>query len=105
MHTVSVQILRLTDPQQPGWVECVLRDTASREWKFIEKAPVVSDALLDATTDFPRLGVIACEIVNQWTDESGRTRCVIDTERPWGIATENGQTQFEVFANQVTTRD
>ncbi len=32
MHDVHVEIHRFTDAAQPGWVECVLRDTSGREW-------------------------------------------------------------------------
>jgi|JI6StandDraft_1071083.scaffolds.fasta_scaffold01762_10 hypothetical protein len=103
MHTISVQIVRFTDSHQPGWVECVLRDAASREWTFIEKVPIVTNALLDAASVYPQRGVVACEIVEHWTDEHGRIRCIIDTERPWGIEAKNGETQFEVFIDQITT--
>ena len=103
MHTVTIQILRFTDSAQPGWVECVLRDASNREWLFEEKAPVVSDADLDADSIYPQLGVIACEIVSRRTDERGRTVCTIDTDRPWGVAAKTGETQFDVFIDQITT--
>lgn len=36
-------------------------------------------------------------------DERGRKRCIIDTKRPWGVSTKNGETQFEVFLEAITT--
>jgi hypothetical protein len=103
MHTVHVQIVRFTDSRVPGWVECMLRDAAGREWNLADKMPVFTDAPLDADSRYPQPGVVACEIVRAWTDERGRTRCTIDTERPWGVSTGHGETQFEVFIEQITT--
>jgi len=102
LHTITVQIVRFTDASQPGWVECVLRDAAGREWLLAEKVPIFTEALLDANSSYPQPGVVACEIVREWTDEQGRGRCIISTERPWGVKTQGGETQFEVFSNQVT---
>jgi len=104
MHSVSVQIVRFTDRAHPGWVECVLRDTAGREWTLADKAPIFTEVALDERSEYPQPGVLACEIVRQWTDASGRVRCVIDTARPWGVSTKDGETQFEVFADQITTK-
>lgn len=101
MYTINVEIVRFTDPHQPGWVECILRDALGHEWTIMEKVPVVSDAPLDVTSIYPQQGEVACELVEQWTDEQGRTRCIIDTERPWGIEAENGVTRFEVFLDQL----
>jgi hypothetical protein len=101
VYTIDVEIVRFTDPHQPGWVECVLRDVSGREWTIIEKVPVVSDTPLDATSIYPQLGIVACELVRQWTDEQRRTRCIIDTERPLGIEAKNGETRFEVFIEQI----
>ena len=83
---------------------CVFRDASDREWTITEKVPVVSDAPLDASSIYPQPGAVACELVGQRTDELGRTRCIIDTERPWGIAAETGETQFEVFFEQLKRR-
>ena len=82
MHKVAVEIVRFSDPAQPGWVECVLRDAAGRVWTFVEKVPVVSQAMLDERSAYPQPGVIACEIVRERKDERGRVLCTIDTERP-----------------------
>ena len=103
MYTVSVQIVRFTDPAFPGWVECVLRDASDREWTLADKVPIFTAAPLDAHSAYPQPGVVACEIVGRWTDESGRTRCLIDTERPWGVSTRNGETRFEVFIDRIAT--
>lgn len=103
MHTISVQIVRFTNASQPGWVECVLRDASGREWLLADKVPIFTSAPLDASSNYPQLGVVACEIVHEWTDEHGLRRCIISTERPYGVETSGGDTQFEVFSDQITT--
>lgn len=103
MHTISVQIVRFTDTSQPGWVESVLRDASGREWLLVDKVSIFTNASLDEASSYPQLGVVACEIVREWTDELGHGRCIISTERPWGVEATSGETQFEVFSNQITT--
>jgi hypothetical protein len=94
MHIISVQIVRFTDASFPGWVE----------WLLADKVPIFTSAPLDAASSFPQPGVVACEIFREWTDECGRRRCIISTERPWGIEATSGETQFEVFVDQIATR-
>ena len=101
MHAISIQIVRFTDAAHPGWVECVLRDASGRDWILTDKVPIFTDALLDASSRYPQPGVVACEMVREWTDEDGRSRCIISTERPWGVAAIGGETQFEVFSDQI----
>ena len=103
MQAVHVQVVRYLDSDFPARVECLLRDAADREWTFVDKAPVFTKAPLDAHTPYPQPGVIACEILRTWTDGQGRTRCLIDTERPWGVSANDGGTQFEVFMEQIIT--
>src|SRR6185369_7321775 len=101
MHTISVQIVRFTDGSQPGWVECMLRDASGREWLLADKVPIFTSAPLDEASSYPQPGVVACEIVREWTDECGRRRCIINTERPDGVEAAGGETQFEVFSDQI----
>lgn len=91
MTGVRVQIVRYADDSQPGWVECRLMDAHGRSWSFLEKAPVVSSAPLDASSDYPQPGVIACQVL-------GRTGDIvrIDTSQPWDVASTEGQAQFDV---------
>ena len=103
MHAVTIQILRFTDSAFPGWVECILRDASNREWLFEEKVPVVSAAKLNADNIYPQLGIIACEIVHRRKDENDRTICTIDTANPWGVVATTGETQFDVFIDQIVT--
>jgi hypothetical protein len=65
---------------------------------------IAAAAALDADSSYPQPGVVACEIVREWTDAHGRRRCVISTERPWGVEAKGGVTQFEVFSDKITTQ-
>ncbi|MDZ4405911.1 hypothetical protein [Prosthecobacter sp.] len=104
MHTIPVQIVRLVEEYQPNIVECVMSDASGRQWSFVDKLPIFTAADLDAQSSYPQPGVIACEILQEWTDKDGRKRCLIDINRPWGIAAKNGETQFEVFIDHITTQ-
>lgn len=105
MHTISVQIVRFTDVSQPGWVECRLRDARGHEWTLADKLPVFTEADLDASSSYPQPGVVACEIIREWTDEYGRRRCIVSTARPWGVESTEGETEFEVFSDQITRHE
>ena len=96
MLGVKVDIRRFVDDSQPGWVECVLTDAHGREWFFVEKVPVVSLELLDVNSDYPRPGVIACEVLEKRSCGNGKEVVRIDTERPWRVAATTGEMQFEV---------
>jgi hypothetical protein len=91
MLGVKVQIARYADDWQPGWVECRLTDAHGRLWSFVEKVPVVTSAPLDSSSIYPQPGVIACEVVER---VGGVVR--IDTTRPWGVESVEGETRFEV---------
>lgn len=104
MDAISVEIVRFTDASWPGWVECVLRDASGRQWLLADKAPLFTDVLLHAKSDYPQPGIVACEIIREWTDEHGRRRCIISTERPWGVEATGGETRFEVYRDQITTK-
>ena len=82
MVGVSVEIVRYVDDSQPGWVEARLRDASGREGAFVEKAPVLTEAPLSAGSSYPQPGVIACEVVGSWLDESGWEVRAISTSSP-----------------------
>src|SRR5688572_10014167 len=88
-HMIRVEIVRLTDDSFPGWAECVLRDASGHEWLLADKLPTFTEAPLDATSKYPQPGMVACEIVREWTDEHGRKRCIVSSERPWGVAAKS----------------
>jgi hypothetical protein len=101
MIGVQVTITRFVDEAQPGWVECTLTDIHGQSHIFVEKAPVVSKANLDARSLYPQQGVIACEIFVTWLDITGREVLTIDTSSPWSVKSTSGKTQFDIFASQL----
>jgi hypothetical protein len=101
MNYIDVEIVRITAPDCPVWVECVLRDANEREWFFTDKSPVFTAGPIHERMPFPQPGVLACELVREWIDEQGRSRCLIDTEKPWDVEARDGETRFEVFKEQL----
>lgn len=101
MNFIPIQIVRFVDPEFPGWVECTLVDSHGREWSFADKIPVFTEADLGEQSAYPQPGRIACEIIREWEGEDGRRRVLVDTERPWQVFSKEGQTRFEIFADQV----
>ena len=104
MVGVRVDIMRYTDDSQPGWVECYLTDAHGHRWSFVEKVPIVTAAYLDAASNYPQPGVIACEVVERRRD-GRREIMTIDTERPWHVESTTGETRFEVCSEQVIELD
>ncbi len=101
MFGVRVTICRFVDGAQPGWVECRLVDVHGGEWSFVEKVPVVTAEALDATSAYPREGVLACEVIGRRVDLGGREVVVIDTGSPWQIAATSGESRFEVRSEDL----
>lgn len=95
---VKVSIRRYVDDSQPGWVECVLVDAQDREWLIIEKVPIVTSENLSPTSSYPQPGIIACQILERHPES-----VTIDIAVPWQVESVSGQTQFDVFPNQLTT--
>jgi hypothetical protein len=65
------------------------------------KVPEVTESGLSETSDFPQPGFLGCVVIGRNKHDDGRERVSIDTEIPWGVETTAGQTQFEVFAEQL----
>jgi hypothetical protein len=101
MTAVSVEIARFVDDRQPGFVECVLVDADGRSHAFVEKGPVVSASNLLPGSKYPRAGSIACEVISEFTDSSGRQLVRIDTDRPHGVESSSGETKFVVLPSQL----
>jgi hypothetical protein len=101
MPNIKVTIEAFVDENFPGFVECSLLDVHGRIWKFLEKVPVVSQEDIWSDSEYPRQGVIACTIVERSSDSSGRPVAKVDTAKPWGIESTEGNTIFEIFADQL----
>lgn len=100
MRGVAIEICRYVDDSQPGWVECCLTDASGREWRFVERVPIVTTEDLHARSCYPRPGIIACEMVERrW--EQGREVVTIDTNLPWHVEATTGETRFDVRPEQL----
>jgi hypothetical protein len=101
MLGIRVEIFRNADGSVPGWVECRLIDALGHEHVFVEKVPVVTTAHLDAGSDFPQVGIIACIVLGSSERDDGRHVVHIDTQTPWGIESTAGRSRFDVLAEQL----
>lgn len=101
MPEFEVKIMRVIDDGFPGFVECVFVDAHGQEHTIVEKTPVVSRREISASSAFPLFGTVACEVILERTDETGRVLLQVDTTRPHGIESVSGQTRFELLAQQV----
>jgi hypothetical protein len=104
MRGVVIEICRYVDDSQPGWVECRLIDARGREWLFVEKVPVITTEDLDASSDYPRPGVIACQVLER-RQEGEREVVGIDTKLPWHVEATTGETRFEIRPEQLVEVD
>jgi hypothetical protein len=104
MPALIIVIARFVDEHQPGFVECVFVDAFGESHFIVEKAPVVSTEDLWSTSTYPRAGEVACEVVAEWQDEAGQSLARVNTERPWGIESTVGASEFVVHSSQVARK-
>ena len=96
VRDLAVTILRFVDEHQPGSVECQFADAEGRIHKVVEKIPVVTSADLWRDSAYPQPGIIRCEVLEQWSDAEGKGLVRITTDRPWGVESTEGLTEFVV---------
>jgi hypothetical protein len=101
-HTSSV-ILRcdavrwVGDDPFPGLVEVAFTDVDGIRHVLVDKPPVFGGADgLGPGTAYPVAVGLGCEVLR--VDEDA---VVITTDRPWGVATADGHTEFRVNASQL----
>lgn len=83
IYAISVMIVRyINDDPQPGIVECRFTDAWGREWAFIDKTAIFSVDDIDATSEYPRSGLIGCKIIKHWNDADEREVITVDTVLP-----------------------
>lgn len=101
MKGIKIKIIRFVSNDQPGFVECTFKDAWDKEFKIEEKIPVVTSGYLDEDSRYPHEGVIACEVMRTWTDETGRQLVTIDIDKPWAIETVDGLKQFDIIQKDL----
>jgi hypothetical protein len=101
MIAIKIQITKFISDDHPGFVECSFFDALNKEHIVQDKVPIVTEKYLDANSTYPQNGVIACEIVNEWTDTNGQKIFKVNTSKPWGVDTIDGLTEFDVLEEQL----
>jgi hypothetical protein len=67
----------------------------------VEKWPVVSSECLHKDTAYPRPGEVACKIIDEQFDSNNKKILTIDIAAIFSMETEKGQTQFDVYSDQI----
>ena len=101
MPSLLVQIDRFVDEHQPGFVECSLVDASGKKHTFIEKSPIVSTEHLFFASEYPKPGLIACQVEQEFLGATGENLVQVNTNLPWHVESVVGETQFVVLKNQV----
>ena len=97
MADVKVSVLRIVDVSQPGFVEFELVDCNGINHHFIDKIPVICDSEKCEYDSIPPYdGYMRCNIIRETSNT-----VIIDTSKPDGIESLNGEYQFEVYKDQV----
>ncbi len=105
MPSIAIEIVRFLSDDYPGFVAAELRDAFGRTHTFEDKVPVLGLEDLTATSDYPRVGVLACEIIERWVADDGRELARVHTEKPWDIPSTDGEYQFVVEASELSLND
>ena len=81
--------------RQPGWCKAILKDCDGNEHVLADKMPVIG-LDFNEITKLPLEKWIGVEIVN---DHGNKVE--ITTEKPYGIETQDGETHFVVFRENI----
>lgn len=101
MPVLNVQIIRLTDDHQPGWVECEFTDAAGHPHQVQDKAPIFGANYWDLKAALPARGLLGCELLARWRDSDGHELARITIARPDGVESTKGLAEFVVLADQL----
>lgn len=101
MGAIKIKIVKYISDAQPGYVECRFKDAWQKEHVIEEKVPVITDKYLDPNSEYPQDANIACEILKNRQSKDGRTILTVSIDRPWGVQTIEGLTEFDVFQEQL----
>ena len=101
IQNLSVQIVRFVDNRQPGWVECEFVDAEGRKHRIVDKVLMFTAEPLDDASTYPRPGLMACEVLDEWRETDGRAAS-ISTARPVDIESTEGVSEFVVLSTQLS---
>ncbi|MER5808296.1 hypothetical protein ABT143_08905 [Streptomyces sp. NPDC002033] len=94
------------DEPQPGLIEVRFTDAHHQQWAFIDKWPVFAGGDdLSADSRYPAEVSILCDILTtgDTTDTSDTSDTVKISVTPWGLESLEGNVEFKVRADQLTT--
>jgi hypothetical protein len=97
-----VQIVRFVNDGFPGWVACEFEDATSVRHVLIDKVPIFTTLVLDASSSFPQPGCAPCEVLARWQDTQGRELVRITIARPINMESTDGLSEFVVVATQLS---
>lgn len=100
MKAIRIIITGIIEDYYPGLVECKFHDISGKEYIVQDKIPIFTDKDLDANSEYPQEGVIACKIINERIDKYGRKIVKVNTS-PWGVETVDGLFEFDVLEEQL----
>jgi hypothetical protein len=87
----------VSDDPIPGWLEVTFTDTDGHLWSVFDKPPIFGSSVdLDRDSPFPVAVELDCEILAVDGDV-----VTISTLTPSGVSTEDGRSEFAVFAWQL----
>ena len=90
MFYIKAKATRLIDDSAyPEVVLCEFIDANDNQHKVIEKWPVISGEKFENV--FPKDCFIGCTVLEEKFES-----CIVTTEQPWCIETEEGKTIFEI---------
>ncbi len=101
MQAIKLEITQYIDNDFPGFIKGNFFDIHGVQHIFHEKVPVVTLLDLDESSEYPQEGIIACEIVQEHLAANGRKIYQVDSANPFSIETIEGNTQFEIFEEQL----
>lgn len=101
LKAIRIKITSFIGNDQLGFVECKFHDAWNNKYTIHDKIPIVTKKYLDANSEYPQEGLIACEIVKKWVDKDGRKILTVSTEKPWAVETINGLTEFDILEEQL----
>lgn len=102
MFAIKIKITKFISNDNPGFVECTFNDAWNKVYIVHDKVPIVTEKYLDANSEYPQDGFIACEIQKESVDINGRTICTVTTSKPWSVDTIDGLTEFDLLKEQLT---
>jgi len=100
---IKIKITSFIDSHQPGFVEGRFIDAWNKEHIVRDKVPIFTEEHLDESSDYPREGFVACEIIKTWNDSKGREIKTVNTEKPWGIESIDAIKEFDLLTEQITS--